>query len=1678
MFSPNGGMSDRCSVIAFVLSRLESKPALTSSECIFQAVINDRGTMSKAETELFNWNTNAHFPEVSEEAIPRTHQLHAIIDALSAAVPIIFLEGEALDGATWALAQFCLLKPEQTFSLFITPASKLTYSVDYLRLVLAEQFNMCLNSTGLQGETITRSEYDSLRVRLLRRFKTTPIYFVLDGLHQIPEEDTAVISQIFSELLPMGFPQCRFIITGREQQFKQFLHKTQSKYFALHRFNLSETKQFLKVFVSSESDCERIYSLCRNGSPGLLAVVKRLLQNGADLEDLLRHRPEKYLDFVRLEFESLSGMPPQQQLLLANLAFAKVQQSKTDLSEMAGVPTEEIDALVSNCSFLKTTETGRIEYVSETHRTLASKMLERYRNQAHEQQLKLLESRPNSDMALRFMPVYLETLNRKEALFDLLSRNEHYGSLLERTQSFTALRTQAALAAKAALEMQRVNEVFRFSLQRSIFFSAGSAAGDSSRVRALVALGKTDAALALASTEKTKEDRLALLCTYARLFTERHGKPELPLLEYISKLIADVDFSEMGDHAMQIAADVLMFDADAAIGIIESAVKGEALAVRDAAFAQLSMSASLRRSSAKGDDKVRSQITDESLQKIAHSFELLARRLDTSSLKSLMVKMPAEHQIHFLRTFVSIKRNESNILDLVDLGIDTIIREPSYIPRARDLADLCAPFIHEIADKERLKALIDRVDSQVGLVAKTAQSRDLTLLQMRLANGQYQFDRPGARERITAAYYATMDVKTPEVRLECLAVMLGAVGRLDADGELEAKDGLREVIKKDLDEVVDVMLAGAGDHLAAVLPVLKVLAADDCVAALRLAERLNVQARRESAYENVARIIATQPFSADRLIALKAALSNIHAVDHRSRATVALLGSLDTNADKCAWLKSLDGLRDYCLRGFQLSAWDCWMFKESASCGVAYEVELFIERTNEAIARNASVIEEAKLHFNAAEVLAKSAPDKAQRFYADGLRVSQSHPLATQSRSRLFELCLSLVGRSMASLARCQMLKEEDINRYLVLVGGLPGLVARVRVLAEFAERLWCARRSDLLERVVNQSLRPQLAEARSAHRSIGRLTLRIAFPSLCAAHQKHALEWAEELQRDAADADADAAMHATALLKVRHLALQDPEVGSKSDYSKMRSEDVLDVIELIGRMSVDSTIYNTVRLLVDAITDSRNKNKFTTTQKADWASRLISIVEQRLPDPKNIQHRGYVLVCKAAIFSLVDTSWSQWDGLIAQVTDVPNIADRAFILTALAVALPKKFASHRKNLLERATKEIDSIPSPLDRLSHMQGYAEEVHAADATASVKETLKAAMKLSLKLDEVARVSRHRRELIDLADQIDPALANELVEMVDDDPARVELKREAKRVSQLGKTKRALANATTSDEADECDLDLLPPAAWKNLGALLANRLESKPTDVMLQVVNKVAGGTLDQAYPVLCWHLANLERKYVQAQDIRTHLVPHCESVLLATELTASLLRRLSGSPPDVVEEPGDDGMVVRRRSRQEAVAFLQSWLQQNAADEIIICDPYFETKDIALLRICLATAPGSSVRVLASKNHLESKGELAAEAFQVAWKEQSDQEPPETEVIACAYTEEKTKQVIHDRWLLTGDAGLRLGTSFNSLGENKLSEISVLDVGRVRDLNNQLGRYLKRQRVVDGAKVQYVTFTL
>lgn len=156
---------------------------------------------------------------------------------------------------------------------------------------------------------------------------------------------------------------------------------------------------------------------------------------------------------------------------------------------------------------------------------------------------------------------------------------------------------------------------------------------------------------------------------------------------------------------------------------------------------------------------------------------------------------------------------------------------------------------------------------------------------------------------------------------------------------------------------------------------------------------------------------------------------------------------------------------------------------------------------------------------------------------------------------------------------------------------------------------------------------------------------------------------------------------------------------------------------------------------------------------------------------------------------------------------------------------------------------------------------------------------------------------------------------------------------------------------------------------------------------------------------------------------------------------------------------------------------MRAWLEANADEYVKFCDSYFGPGDLEFLRLIIGAAPSCNVKILTSKKHLKAQASITVDRFEDEWLQVCDQDPPETEIIALG-VDGSEDILIHDRWLLTKGAGLRLGTSFNSLGITKVSEISEMEGAMAATHETNLDRYFTKQRLVDGQRVSYWTFAL
>ena len=143
---------------------------------------------------------------------------------------------------------------------------------------------------------------------------------------------------------------------------------------------------------------------------------------------------------------------------------------------------------------------------------------------------------------------------------------------------------------------------------------------------------------------------------------------------------------------------------------------------------------------------------------------------------------------------------------------------------------------------------------------------------------------------------------------------------------------------------------------------------------------------------------------------------------------------------------------------------------------------------------------------------------------------------------------------------------------------------------------------------------------------------------------------------------------------------------------------------------------------------------------------------------------------------------------------------------------------------------------------------------------------------------------------------------------------------------------------------------------------------------------------------------------------------------------------------------------------------MRTWLARNLDDVLTIADPYFTPSELDWLQVIRSVKPECVISILTARAHQPKAppGEELADVYTEAWRLKYDQAIPKTSIAVIGG--EKTRQSpIHDRWIICRTGGLRLGTSLNSLGITKESEISEMTGEDAQDKLLEIQKYTNRE---------------
>lgn len=1627
-----------------------------------------------------------NFPEKPLKPVARDNVYDHINKIFIEVSKFILLEGPTLSGKSEFAAGFMRRHPDTSVGAFLLPGDAYFYSPEYARLVLAEQMHWLINQSAANYEAVDESLYTKLLHQLQKIAKRKPITFIIDGLAS-PGQPEHRMNQEILALLPHSQPDFRFLISG-PPAFEEQLRKINSslKVVTLIELAKEETVEFFSdVPHLTHKDIADIRKFCA-GSIGQMSKFKSILSNcKMSVEDILADRVGGLDDLMEIEWRSLST-DENMTRLLAFLCFANRQVMLSQLATMAELADEEVDQLLSKCAFVDIDSTSKYCSIrSTTQRNFLQKKLLYLESKIQDNYLKDLLKDPESIEAIRYLPAQLMKTGHYE---DLIRRLDvkHFCKLLTSQRSLRALKANSDLGLSASKKLSDEASLTRFSISGSVISGLTFSVGSRSRIEALIRLGVIDDALDLAFSSPTNEERLQLLATTAKaLYDERLLIPNEIKAE-IKRLGELVSANDLGPLAIDIACDLIVIDLEAAVDLFNKAnsLSKEGEKTNANATPEQKPRSALDSEVSEGPiRKLELRVSQKHHQRFA---EALGRIVDRTSSDQIITRLnqsvDTSGELMFLSEWLSRRKKESDAWKIANLALDLMLKDLSRSPRVEDLRAVAVvlPYI-EIPDET--DKLIKRIEVLVETDLFLGASVESVRLQMLLQRAKYRYAPAEVELSILELFIKVEALEDVSMQVTCLSWILYSLQQFEDTKKLEAKTSLLSQTTTALLAGIEKLLVSSAEHFIAVRSSIFALAKVDVKVALDLAGRLNTEERRDLAFSALAGELFKDPAFIKEPSALFQCIDKISDENKKSIVIIAGLYQISELIRKKTISTCNLGLvfiwkklrvANYKFQG-AISALQILM-QSGATQPVIQELKDQLELVWPTIQVDWVRYD---LGYSLVRDTARLDKDFAQYWLKKVNTEEQTQHAPSERYAEVLRLIADLVVRSYSYLASDATDTESaEFRKVSSIISAVPIPQDRIILWSDFGTRLFYFNKKDLSKKICTSYVEPMLTDSFENNEFVKELMIAEAAPFLYLIHQAAALFQVDKIQGKARR-DAAIAEICYGLLKKR--SASDVYKTPDNDEYDLDAVTAVSLISLSCKISTDWILFNLIKVIAATLVAKRNDSRIRRTQVVDFLSSLTNLIKTNLPDLNNITHNGFKIASLAQIYRArgicgSQVSVAEWKNLYDEARAISNVADKGVVTAFVAVAAKTKMVSINADWLVAVKVDTHQIPTMVDKIDRFVWLAEILESSDKNQALA-LAQSGMELSKLLDKEVDAYARQKKILDLVFNIDPDLVDKYIDLADNDPARKYNKLALENRIKLKKLQREAAEGPCDIKFSDQSGEDIAELCMRNLAALNANRIIPRPIEEFNELALRGAVLTISDAYSIWCWIIENAIKKSAQGGKAEKVV----ENLFAASLNSGSLLLSMLGGADNVLQGMrfSSEGL-VRPGDRDAVIEVIVQWARNNNGSEILISDPFFGPADVDFLLSIANAAPDSPLKVLTSKKHLKKQVTNFSfeDAFVDAWRTLCDVSPLDAQVAVIGINVEGDHP-IHDRWLITEQSGLRLGTSANSIGHLRISEISHIDASvaasRFAITNDFI---LRRTKVWEGSKISLTTFDI
>lgn len=1621
-----------------------------------------------------------NFPTLLPPQIERSSAL-STIGALFASedYEVVGLTGREGIGKTTVLAQFAMQHPRDAISIFIRGTSRPAYDPYTIN------FDICSQLHWLVHERELKEEPDALLRRKLltaaRSRKNRPVlYFVVDGLEEIPDYDADDRKTIIRDLLPFGMQPFRFLISGDPKKLGIHTDPSRTQIMPLFHFTEDESRRYLNDLGLSEEETERLCE-ASEGFPGKLAAFRRLMSRGVTLSRLAGKDRRALED---LELAATQDLTEEQKLALAIITYDQDERSLAAISEISGVDAAVIADMLQRLSVLVERK-GRIGFIHESFRVAGAQRMVSYRDAAFDRLISFLLREPDSEAALLSVPQQLVSAGRYEQLLDFLTR-ERMERLFFRKRSAAEVKRLADIGVQAARKTRRLPALLQFALADSAAQDLNSCGSTRSEVSALCSLGHYYVAREVAYSAVTREERIRLLAMIA-------GRKRLDsiedrvLIEEITQLANDIDFASLGSHALEIAADLIDIHPELSIQIIDQAAPSEgnrgplARALTTIATDRIKHAAAtggIDEKTPNADHHHQSPASDRGIEAFLRALTGRYRQLPTDDFLTdcEAVQEPA-NRLFLIQHWTSANARRHDAIRVVEMGLEL----------AAQSLDDATPLLYRrllrplpyTAEAERAQKVIAQAASTLDSL-RLAPTTEFVRAMMTIAHAEARYDFDRARARVVEIRHSVDAIPEPSDKASSLAWMLNVIRRITTAYPGSGLEQIEKEVERKLVDWVDVLLAGTADHQKTVRPIINALAATRLDLAAVISGRLNTANRCEEALADAIEAAIDNRLEHVTLSQLLSFIDTLSTPEVRYRKILSLVNFVyDEAAQFEAQTDDVRALIARLLEGGSEPV-DWTGFVTAARAAAVMNERQLLEDALGALLTSWSSLEvgwqKVSAAFEIASALSEVVPDDALTYLEFGKRERTPFAVTDEQTSDVLLDLTRLLIRAFGGVIATKHDLPEDRDRVLTVIATSSTVSDRIYLLADLAIEFENSKRGDDARVLVKTELRRLLDALAKSNPAEYQVALVHAAPALYRTHSSACLEMVDALPPGRRDS---AIVHIVNFI-LHHVRCYESSAISRFD-TEPDADDIRDVLDLLARVSDERVILAYISLATEAV---KQTDRLTPAQRADVERRIRELSAAKYPAPGGIQHEGYTIaadIYAMSCRSARDQRPNEWQQLIDRVRKIPNTADQAFLMTILAEHIPIKqsFDRIRHPLIEDFFATAAKIPTAIDRASHLIGFAEamgEIRKDDARRALQLTADA---LAAHPDTTKLLDTMIATAYNFDGPFAKSLAARMKDVAHQDLTTVRRQQLEALELASGFAKGQVPEATDA-ELSPSKLSMYLTAAKTIYGHLLSGRIKSIPDAALPPLLSVAATSPLSittSLYRLVLENLIRTRRRSAEgSRELRGIFDAVLSSVQFACRLmTASALhvhdQRTTAMPLT------KRMMAVRIGDQQRAASFIREWFLDSGGNYVKVIDPYIGPRELAWLKEILDGERKTELFVVGS---LRPRGhsEHSESAFREAW-ERVPYYGAEIGANVILVGNRNGELPFHDRFIVTAGSGLQLGGSLNRLGGPKTINILALDEVTAEDSERAIDAYIRRQDLESqGEMLTYLTFKL